>query len=494
MGTEYLYGAYGHLKKSIAQSAVQGGTTPVYIGTLPINLVRGWKELDLVNKPIKVTSMMQAQRTVGYSPRWENFTLCEAIAAHFNNSIGNIGPVYLINVLDPKLHKKDTATATTITTFAGSGSLKTDTIILDTLTVTADSKTLVEGEDYTLDYNYNNSTLTISSPDDDHPLASSLSLSYEEVDDSKVDADTIIGSVTLDGEYKGLQSIACLYPEDFAIANLLAAPGWSHNPEVYRALLSAASKINGHWDAFVVADLPLVDGSVAVDTIAKAVKWKTDHGYDSEHSKVCWPMAIAGDDSKYHLSTMAVVELMRADASHKDIPMETCGNKPIPVVRQYFGPNAVNQGFDKTQGRELTSHGITTCVPWAGSVVLWGDHTAAYTFGKDIDPRGIFDVSMRMLKHITNSFQQEWSPAIDQPMTRHLKDRILNREQAKLDAMAAMGALIGNPEVLFLESENSTTDMMNGDFRWDIAVTPTPPLKSATVYVAYTDAGFASYY
>ena len=36
--------------------------------------------------------------------------------------------------------------------------------------------------------------------------------------------------------------------------------------------------------------------------------------------------------------------------------------------------------------------------------------------------------------------------------------------------------------------------MMNGDFRWDIPVTPTPPLKSATVYVAYTDEGFSAYF
>lgn len=57
-----------------------------------------------------------------------------------------------------------------------------------------------------------------------------------------------------------------------------------------------------------------------------------------------------------------------------------------------------------------------------------------------------------------------------------------------------MGALIGEPKILFLESENSTTDIMNGDFRWDINVTPTPPLKSASVYVAYTDAGFSVYY
>jgi len=57
-----------------------------------------------------------------------------------------------------------------------------------------------------------------------------------------------------------------------------------------------------------------------------------------------------------------------------------------------------------------------------------------------------------------------------------------------------MGALLGSPRVLFLETANPKTDLMNGDFRWDIPVTPTPPLKSASVYVAYTDTGFSAYY
>ena len=47
-------------------------------------------------------------------------------------------------------------------------------------------------------------------------------------------------------------------------------------------------------------------------------------------------------------------------------------------------------------------------VAWGGEWVLWGDHTAAYTYGADVDPRAIFDVSMRMLMHITNDFQREW--------------------------------------------------------------------------------------
>ena len=151
-------------------------------------------------------------------------------------------------------------------------------------------------------------------------------------------------------------------------------------------------------------------------------------------------------------------------------------------------------GYDQQTANELTQKGISTAVYWAGNWVLWGDHTAAYTYGADVDPRAIFDVSMRMLMHITNSFQREWGTSIDKPMTLQLRDTILNREQEKLDSLVSMGALIGEPKVLFIETANPVTDMMNGDFRWDIAVTPTPPLKSASVYVTYTDEGFAAYF
>lgn len=248
-------------------------------------------------------------------------------------------------------------------------------------------------------------------------------------------------------------------------------------------------------EAEELADLPLVDSTAqAVDTITKAIAWKKANAFTGERSKVYWPQAVDNLGNVFHLSTLAVVELMRADFSHNSVPMETCGNKAIPVIKQYFGANAKNRGFDQQSGKELTQNGISTAVAWGGEWVLWGDHTAAYTYGADVDPRAIFDVSMRMLMHITNDFQREWSPEIDEPMTRALKDRIINREQEKLDGYVSMGALLGSPVILFLESENSTTDVMNGDFRWDIAVTPTPPLKSASVYVAYTDAGFSVYY
>ena len=111
MANEYLYGAYGHIGETVAQSAVQAGTTPVYIGTAPVNLVRGFGEAGIINAPIKITSLVDAQKKIGYSSDWGTFTLCEAVYAHFNNTLGNIGPIFVIIVLDPSAgkHRKETA-------------------------------------------------------------------------------------------------------------------------------------------------------------------------------------------------------------------------------------------------------------------------------------------------------------------------------------------------------------------------------------------------
>ena len=491
MANQYLYGAYGHLGETIAQSAVQAGTTPVYVGVAPINLVRNYQDVGGINAPLKLNNFVDAQRKLGISPNWDSFSLCEVMTAHFNNPVGNIGPIYVINVLNPAVHKKSTQTTKQLTFVNGRAEFVSDTIILDSFAI-ADK---TEGVDYTLDYNYTKNSVIVTALPVDSPITGSQSVTYDEVDLERITADDIVGGVSANGEYTGLGALKLLYQEQYQVCNLLGAPGWSDDPKVYNALISAAQKINGHWDAFVCADIPLMDSeSSAVDTITKAIAWKKTNGYDNERSKVCWPMTMDNAGQIFHLSTLAMVELMRADYSHNSVPMETCGNKEIQGIKQYFGATSQNRGFDQQDALDLTSNGIMTTIAWGGNWVLWGDHTAAYAYGADVDARAIFDVSIRMLFHITNSFQREWSPSIDKPMTLQLRDRILNREQEKLDALVAQGALLGEPTVLFLESENSTTDMMNGDFRWDIAATPTPPLKSATVYVSYTDAGFSAYF
>ena len=483
---DYKHGTYGEFAESIGTVATQSGTMAVYVGIAPVNLVRGYA--PYVNAPVKLTDFGSVTRYMGYSNNWKQFDLCEAFKLHFNNPAGNIGPVVAINVLDPDIHKKTASTQKSITFVNGRATFDSDTIILDTF-VLADK---VEGTDFTIDYNFTTGQVIINSIGDG--ITGTVQASYYEVDPDMVTDETVIGGVTAAGDYSGLGCIGLVYQELNLIPNIICCPGWSHIPEVYNAMLTASMKINGHWDALVCAEIPVLDGSTKVDTIEAAKAWKDEKAYISERSKVFWPMAKDNVGNIYHASTLGVWQMLTVDAQNGGIPMESPSNKALPIVKQYFGEGSTNRGFDQQRANELNAEGITTVVFWGGQWVLWGPHTAAYQYGAITDNRVVFDNSIRMMMYVYNSFQQEHALTIDQPMTRALSDTIKNREQEKADALVAIGAFIGTPVVEFVESENTTADLVEGNFTWGFQGTPTPPFKSGTMKVAYTTAGFDSYF
>lgn len=283
----YQHGAYGEIGNDKVKSAVQVDTVVAYIGTAPINLVLGYKEKGLINTPIKLENMPKTQATVGYSSNWDKFTLCEPFDCHFANTIGNVGPIYIINVLDPAVHQKDVKTTVELTFKNGRAEYVTDTIILDTFALS--DKVL--GADYSLDYNYTKGAVVIESLSDADPITGTVEASFTEVDPSLVTKSDIIGSVTASGKRTGLQALSKLYTMFNAVLNILAAPFWSEDPDVYKAMISAVQKLNGHWDAFVNADLPIYDSKAkaAIDTLKKAEEWADSNGYNNGFSKVYWP-------------------------------------------------------------------------------------------------------------------------------------------------------------------------------------------------------------
>jgi len=563
MANTYKHGAYAKIGASAAQSATSTGTVAVYIGTAPVNLVKGYATQNVVNFPKKISNLLDAQKSVGYSDDWDSFTLCEPIAAHFDNRLGNIGPIYFINVLDPTTHRKGSVTSKTLNFVNGTASFTSDTAILDTIAITG--KTV--DEDFAVDYNFTTGKVIINSLDDANPLDGNVAVTFYEVDLSDIDEDTIIGGVTANGEYSGIGALALVYQKLGLVPNLVLAPKYSENKAVYQRLCSAIQDINEQWDAFALADIPLeseeetntniykytggtsgvfytsasiTQGATAysdrllsksigtitsvdtvnntvtigtggtsqsltsggtvkktviatIDTATEAITWKDTNAYNSERTKVFWPQGYDGGTTRiYHASVLACVEFLRADDAWKNVPAETCSNKEIPITAQYFGPNATNQGFDRTTANNLNERGISTLFSDGGKLKLWGGHTAKYRYGADDDPRCIFDTYMRMLMYCENQFQKRQGPKIDKPFNRGLKDSILTSEQKHLDALVAVGALIGEPKILFLASENSTEDLMTGDFKFDIPVTVAPQYKSSTAEVLYTDEGLSS--
>ena len=484
--SNYKHGTYGEFAESIGAVAAQSGTVAVYVGIAPVNLIRGYGKY--VNTPVKLSNFEAVKRNMGYSENWDAFGLCEAFKVHFDNEAGNVGPIVAINVLDPATHKKSTPKTANLSFVNGRAAFKSDTIILDTLAI-AES---VEGVDYNVSYDFAKGQVVITSIGD--ALVGTVAVTYSEVDPAAVVAADIIGGVTDAGVYTGLGCLGLIYQELGLIPNLLSCPGWSEKPDVYKAMIAAGTKVNGHWDVFVCADIPVMDGTTKVDTIPLANKWKSDNGYTIERSKAFWPKAIDNTGKIFHASVLAVWAAMLVDVTHDGIPMESASNKAVPVVKQYFGADSTNRGFDQQQGNLLNENGITTIVYWGGRWVLWGPHTAAYKFGEVSDNRAIFDTSIRMMMYVSNSFQQDHALVIDKPMTRAMADTIKNREQEKMDALAAMGAFIGTPKVDFLESDNSTAEQVQGNFVFANKNTPTPPFKSGTLKVAYTTEGFNTYF
>lgn len=500
---DYKHGTYGEFSESIGGVVSETQSVFVYVGTAPVNLIRGYA--DAVNAQILLRSYDAAKRLVGYTDAWNKFTLCEPIKLHFDNPSGNIGPIIVINALDPDVHRSQRPTTVQLHFINGRASITSDTLILDTL-VLAEK---VEGVDFSIDYDFTKGAVLLNSIGEEK-LSGPITATYYEVDVSKITEDDIIGGVTANGGYSGLGCVALVYPEIGRIPSLIAAPGWSDKPAVYEAMLTSSQKINGHWDAFVYADLPIQEQiaqigtaqidrtrlgrAQVVDTIEAAQEWQREHGYINERSKVFWPQVQDTAGRVYHLSAIAAWKSMVVDATHNDVPMESPSNKAIPIARQYFGEGSRNRGFDQQRGNELNAVGITTGVYWGGQWVLWGPHTAAYRYGQVVDLRTIFDNTIRMMMYVTNKFQAEHALTIDRPMTRAMADTIRNREQEKADALVAQGAFIGKPVVDFRETDNSTADLAEGNFVWRFEGTPTPPFKSGTLKVAYSSAGFDTYF
>ena len=366
MPLTYKHGTYGEFAESIGGVATQSGTLAVYVGTAPVNLIRGYADADVVNAPVLLSDFAAVQQLMGYSPNWEAFTLCEAFKIHFDNTEGNAGPIVAINVLDPATHKKASETTTSLTFVNKRATITSDTIVLDSL-VLADK---VEGVDYTVDYNWTTGQVIITDIGV-APIATTVQATYDEVDTSKIVETDIIGGVTSGGVYSGLGCVGLVYPETNFIPNLIAAPGWSENPTVYNAMITAGTKINGHWDAFVVADLPIIDSeSTPVDTIEKAIQWAEDNSYINERTKTFWPQAALTFGGVAHGSTLYVWRQLLVDATHNGIPMETASNKNVPVTKQYFGSTSTNRGFDQTRANDLNAKGISTVAYWGGRWVF----------------------------------------------------------------------------------------------------------------------------
>ena len=488
--SDYLHGAYGNISAAGNKVAATGKSAIVYVGTAPVhNIVGGSKN---VNKPILVNSMAEAKKHFGYNDDWAKYTLCEAMHVHFENM--GIGPIVLINVLDPAVNKAAEGGTASKTPSNGKVVIQGgQNIVLDSISITG--KTL--GTDYTVSYDVKTGDVTLMEKASGSLGTSALSISYDIADATDVDAADVIGSSDGEGLNKGLYAIKNVYQMTGYIPSYLVVPGFGEIAEVHAAMYTVCQKINGHFDAWMLTDIPLTttnDGSTTTHTMNTAVSWKNTNNYNKENETVSFPTIKGTDDNIYHLSVLRAACLQKLLLDNDGIPYHTASNQECAIIENlYLGASVVGRIYDdEVINEKLNKNGIASAAYVGGRWALWGAHSADYNYITG-DSVNVSETNRMMLYYISNDFQHRRMGNIDQPMTANDIKAIVAEEQARLDALVKIGALTYG-EVHLDASEDAQSDMINGNYSFTFRVTTTPIAKSLTANVYWTSDGFVTYF
>ena len=207
----------------------------VVVGTAPVFKVDDPD--SAVNRAVRVSSMDEAEKYLGYSDEWEKFSLCASMKASFG--LTNVYPVIFINVLDPAKHKKTNdlkeypVTDHQIT-------LEPSYVLKGSVAIKKkDSpETVYEADkDYILKYDDQDRLKAVFLSSGTAYEETNVTVECDSLDPEAVTEEDIIGAYDEDaGKESGLEVIRTIYPLYGIVGALLLAPGWSTRANVAAAL------------------------------------------------------------------------------------------------------------------------------------------------------------------------------------------------------------------------------------------------------------------
>lgn len=362
-------------------------------------------------------------------------------------------------------------------------------IILDSIKVADKEK----GTDYSVAYNADMEVITIAELSAGTLGTSALTITYKTIDPSSVADADVIGSTDGAGKNTGIFAVKNVYQLTGLYPSFLVAPGFSSVPAIHAAMYANSIKINGHWDAYMFVDLPIVSGGNPI-TLDTAAAFKSENGYTHENETVYFPLAQGTDGKTYHLSTLAAANFQELLVDQDGIPYKTASNTPCNLIRNlYLGEAFVDRIYDDSLINEkLNKNGISSAVYTGGRWAIWGAHSADYN-QDNATLVNISETSRMMLYYISNDFQSRRSSDVDEPLTMNDLKSIVSDEQARLDALTNIGALTFGQAVLNAERD-AMSDAYSGDWSFNFNITTTPLAKSMTAVVNWTKDGFATYF
>lgn len=491
---------------------------PVVWGTAPVHLTENPEAY--VNKPVICYEYAEAVKYLGYSADWNKFTLSEVMFSEFQ--LYGVKPIIFINVLDPKKHKSSVADTEGRAVNGDHEAVIEDAVLLSTLKVYGENPSATsdagagegtasgDGPDLDGDGETWGETATVESGavsavpavldedytaayDDDGRLIITLieggSLygkkevftAYDRLDASKVTKQDIIGGVSLSGETKGFEWASSIYTLFSMVPGILAAPGWTHDPEVASVLKAKALTLCGLFRCIALTDVDTEE----CKSYSEVNAWKNKNNYTGINQVVCWP-CVRNGDSIYRMSTHILGIIGVMDAANEDVPYQSPSNLSMQSTGLCLA-DGTEVTLTLEQANMLNSQGIVTGLNFSGGWKSWGNYTGAYP--SITDPKDCFICVRRMFDWQYQTFILTYWQKVDRPLMPRLIKTIVDSEIIRLNGLVARGFLLG-ADVKFLESENPLTDLLQGIIRIHSYITPPVPAQEIDDILEYDVSNF----
>ena len=462
-------------------SSELGTLVPCYVGNAPYWQLNASEWREIAGTVMIIRSLEDAKNKIGHyiptSGAWrKEFSICEAVNAHFNDSAITCGPIIVL-INKAEVSVKADATESNVAILNGVGYVPVDGLaVLSTVSIDGKEK----GVDYSATYDDNGQNIIIK--DLNNSLSGTVVVKYNEVENL---ANLNIASVTFDsidyfeqliGEVPSV-FLAPQLEEDYLDGSSAAGTVASKLKQIVEG------RINSHWYTQAIIQMSGERDNLSEE---KALK-----GYDSHKTKVCWPYVKKNSGLVYSLSVLFSVAKLSVDIENDGIPFESASNEIITDVSYLCDKdgNRINQ--TEKEANALNEIGIATANFVSGSWRTWGICMANYVeVVKDaILPEKLNDVAVQMRDYISNDFQKKYIDHIDKPIPSRVANEIVGDYQLDLNTLVSNGALLFGS----IEYDSSASDELNGDFVFNIAETHTPPGKSITAKIGYTKEGLSSY-
>lgn len=463
----YKHGVYTSEQPTSLAAPITGTAgLQVVVGTAPVNMLENPE--TAVNVPLLVNTYKEAVEAVGYSPDFSKYTLCEAISASF--SVVGVGPLVLVNVLDPAKHTT-TVSETSLQVNNAKAILDVEGVLLKDLVVKKDTTTLTVGVDYTTSWNDNGTLNIVLIAGGKGDGATTLKVSGKKLDASLVTATDIVGGVDAStGAETGLEVVRQVFPMLNVTPGILIAPRFSADATVAAALQAKTKNINGVFGAVCIVDIDCSPAGASKYMDVK--KKKADQAVVDANAYAVWPYAKVGE-AVYSGSSIAAAITAYSDAQNSDTPNVSPSNQVVAISAACLA-DGTNVVLDQEQANALNSFGVATWLNMKG-FRLWGNNTAAYP--GTTDPKDRWFSCRRFLTWAANSFILTYFAKVDSPMNKRLIEAIVDSENVRGNGFVARG-VCARYEISFNEDENTTADMLDGKITFHQYITPFTPAEN----------------